>query len=276
MTDYIIRPITIEDALDAAEIWTSVFGDDERLVFEFFRFFDYQEGFGACAEYQGKVVAAAYCPEGMAYVEADGTVHPGAYLYAVATLPEHRGKGLAKAICQALRNTAWAKGREYIFTRPSEPGLYPWYEDAIGAIPAMGCRVLEVEAVPTDIPPYMQLDAWQYLELRTKYLEGLPHVHMDIDWLQFESNIHGFSGGGYFAVGDFVLDCYQDETTAYISEILPLPTPAQAEAVCQGFMAIGGAQKCICTIHGEGQYVSAASNQCDVPKSNPWFGPCFG
>lgn len=276
MSNYIIRPLTIDDALEASEIWTQVFGDDERLVFEFYRLFSHQYGFGMCAELDGKLVATAYCPEDMYYVEPDGTEHAGAYLYAVATLPAHRKHGLAKKMCHALLDIAWEQGKEFVFTKPSEESLYGWYEEKVGMIPAMGGRTLHFTAKKEGYMPFMQLLPDAYLELRTKYLEGLPHVRQSIWWLKWEQNLHDFYGGGFYAVGDYIVDMYHDGSTLQINEMLPHPTPEAAEEVCYALMTIAGAEKCSCTIYGDEKYVSVAANQCDIPKNNPWFGPCFG
>lgn len=276
MSDYIVRPLTMDDALDASELWTLVFGDDERLVFEFYRLFAHQPGFGWCAEHAGKIVAAAYCPEDMYLVEPDGTEHPGAYLYAVATHPDHRKHGLAKEICIALKEHAWTRGTEYVFTRPSEESLYPWYEEKIGAVPSMGCQKLELTAGDPVYQPYMELLPDAYLELREKFLQGLPHVRMSIWWLKWEKLLHQFYGGGFYAIGDHIADMYYDGAMLQVNEILPHPTPETAAEVCSALMQIVGAQKCVCTIYGQEHYVSCAANQCEVPKNNPWFGPCFG
>ncbi len=276
MNDYTIRPMTMDDALDASELWTLVFGDDERLVFEFYRLFAHQPGFGWCAEYEGKIVAAAYCPEDMYLVQADGSEEPGAYLYAVATHPDHRERGLANAICNALKEYAWTRDTQYVFTRPSEESLYPWYAEKVGAEPCMGGEVCRFTADRPVVLPYMELLPDAYLELREKYLSGLPHVRMSIWWLKWEQLLHQFYGGGFYAIGDHIATFYNDGETIQVSELLPHPTREQAEQVCRGLMYIAGASRCVCTIHGEGQYVSCAAKNGRIPKSNPWFGPCFG
>lgn len=277
INEYTIRPLTMDDALEASELWTLVFGDDERLVFEFYRLFAHQYGFGACAEIDGKLVAAAYCPEDMYYVEPDGTEHKGAYLYAVATHPDHRDQGLAKAVCRLLQEIAWSRDTEYIFTKPSQPGLYDWYAEKIGAQPVMNCKQLTFIAKEAVVMPHMRLPPDAYLELRTKYLTGLPHVRQSIWWLKWEQNLHDFYGGGFYAVGDYILDLYQDGDTLQINEILPHPTDETAETLCNAMMTITRATKCVCTIHGDAErYVSVAANGCALPQNNPWFGPCFG
>ena len=276
MREYTIRPMTMDDALDASELWTLVFGDDERLVFEFYRLFAHQPGFGWCAEHEGKIVAAAYCPEDMYLVQPDGSEQAGAYLYAVATHPDHRKQGLAKDICNALKEYAWTRDTQWVFTRPSEEGLYGWYAEKVGAVPSMGAQALRFTAAEPLVLPYMELLPDAYLELREKHLAGLPHVRMSIWWMKWESLLHQFYGGGFYAIGDHIATFYNDGITLQVSEILPHPTAEQAESVCRTLMTLSGAANCVCTVHGEGRYVSTVAKDGAVPHDNPWFGPCFG
>lgn len=275
-SDPIIRLLTIDDAPQATKLWSLVFGDDEHLVLEFFRLFAHQSGFGACAEVDGNIVAAAYAPEGMDYISPKGTAHSGVYLYAVATHPDHREKGLARRVCSLLKETAWAQGKEYLFTRPSEESLYAWYEEKIGAVPVMGCQTLHFERTGDVSLPCRQLSPDAYLKLRTKSLGSLPHVRQSIRWMNWEQKLHDAYGGGFFAVGDHIADIYQDGKMIHVNELLPHPMPEQAKDICEALMILSNASQCECMLHGSGHYVSVAANGCGIPDDNPWFGPCFG
>jgi len=275
-SEYTIRLLTMDDAAQAAKLWSLVFGDEEPLVLEFFRLFAHQPGFGACAEQDGNIVAAAYCPGDMDYTEPNGTVHAGAYLYAVATHPNHRKQGLAQAVCRLLQQTAWEQGRKYMFTRPSEESLYAWYEEKIGAVPLMGGQKLHFERADGVCLPHRQLSPEDYLALRIRALSGLPHVHQGLRWMQWEQLLHNQYGGGFFTVGDHIADIYSDGNSLTVNELLPHPTPQQAKEICRALMSATNTSKCECLISGNEKYVSVAANGCDLPDCNPWFGPCFG
>lgn len=275
-SDSKIRLLTMDDAPQAAKLWSLVFGDEEPLVLEFFRLFAHQAGFGACAEQDGKIVAAAYCPGDMDFVEPDGTLHAGAYLYAVATHPDYRKQGLAHAVCRLLQDTAWELGKEYIFTRPSEESLYAWYEEKIGAIPLMGGQKLHFARIETTALPYRQLSPEDYLALRSKALHELPHVHQGPGWMQWEQLMHTAYGGGFYAVGDHIADFYSDSNSLVVNELLPHPTPEQAKKLCEALMTITNTNECECMIRGNDKYVSVAAKGHDLPDCNPWFGPCYG
>jgi len=276
--EYTIRLLTMDDAPQAAALWSLVFGDDEATVLEFFRLFGHQQGFGACAEAEGKIVAAAYSPAGTDYITPDGTSYSGAYLYAVATHPNFRKHGLARKVCSLLKETAWAQGRQYLFTRPSEDSLYDWYEEKIGAVPLLGGEKRSFSLTEEAALPCRRLLTEEYAQLRSRYLKGLPHVRQSSRWLSWESVLHESYGGGFYAVGGHIADVYADTSTKtlYVNELLPHPTHEQAQQICSALMTLTGTDRCECMLHGSGRYVSVAANECPMPEANPWFGPCYG
>ena len=275
-SDYNIRLLTMADAPQAAGLWSAVFGDEESVVLDFFRLFGTQQSFGACAEMDGTIAAAAYAPEGVDYIFPDGSSHEGVYLYAVATHPDHRERGLARKVCSLLKETALQQGKSYLFTRPSEESLYAWYEEKIGAVPAMGCEALAFEKTEGAPLPCSRLTAEGYLALRRSCLQGLPHADQSLDWLLWEQSLHNAYGGGFYQVGEAIADVYFDGDSVHVNELLPHPTPQTAEAVCQALMSHLGAGKCTCIIHGTDRYVSAAALSEALPPENGWFGPCYG
>lgn len=274
MNETIIRPLTLADAPQAAALWSLVFGDEEVLVREFFRIFAHTPHFGMCAEQNSTITAAAYCPQGTDYITASGELRKGAYLYAVATHPDHRKQGLAAKLCQALKEQVLAAGCEYLFTKPSEESLYPWYEEKIGAQPCMGAAVLEFhrnDAAPLSVSP-LSPDA--YLRRRDALLLDLPHVRHNENWMRWEQLLHEAYGGAFCAVGEHIADYFSDGSTVQINELLPHPSREAAERAAQALMAHTGTDRCVCTIYGEAHYISAATRNADLPAG--WFGPCYG
>lgn len=277
MTNYNIRPLTNFDAIDAAALWKATFGDDERLVYEFFRLFDYLPTFGMCAEYEGRIVAAAYCPTGIDLVVPGEPARRAAYLYAVATDPEHRNRGLSKELCTRLKDAAFAAGCEYVFTKPSEESLYPWYEEAIGAAPVLGCNRYAFNVGEPATMAILQMNPEAYGTLREVFLKDVPHIRFNDSWLTWEQHVHEWYGGGFFAVGHYAADMYYYGDTLVINELIPPADDETVAAVCNALMNIAEAEKCTCVTPGNREnYVSCAANQCELPKNNPWFGPVFG
>jgi len=273
MKDYTIRPLTMEDAPQAAALWSLVFGDNEALVQEFFRIFAHSPHFGVCAEQNGIIAAAAYCPQGTDYVTADGTVRKGAYLYAVATHPRHRKRGLAAELCKDLKEQV-LENNEILFTKPSEESLYPWYAEKIGAVPTMGMTSAVFDLGEQSDLPAASLSPADYMARRDAALQGLPHVRHDEHWTQWAHLLHQAYSGGFCAVGDFIADYFSDGSTLQINELLPHPTMEQAERVAQALMEHTNTLRCTCTLLGTEHYVSAVTK--DGPLPTGWFGVCYG
>ena len=105
-------------------LWNRVFGDDEDYIKLFFKEAYYDcECFGEIVA--DEVVSAFYLLKSS--IKSGGKVYKGRYLYAAATLPECRGKGLmAKLIGEAI---AYAEDEnlDFIALVPADDGLYDYY-----------------------------------------------------------------------------------------------------------------------------------------------------
>ena len=123
-------------------------------------------------------------PYGIA--QADGRVREARYLYAVATAPECRGRGLATALLQAVA----AEGVP-CFLRPMSASLFDFY-GKVGLFPISPVLELSGTALPTD-ECFDVLTAAEYLAARADFLKP-PYAVPHADFLAL-----GFRFGG--AVG---------------------------------------------------------------------------
>ena len=128
-----IRMAVPEDRASLRELWYQVFKDSYPLIDTFLRDLP-QTGFAAVAETGGRPVSMAFILFGVSYRELSG-----AYLYAVATLPAYRGRGLSRSVQSFCRAEAQHRGVSFLSTSPSEPSLYPWYRRTLNLLPA--CKI---------------------------------------------------------------------------------------------------------------------------------------
>ena len=274
MSDAVIRPYRPADRGQAAGLWNRVFGDPEEVVCAFLDLFGTQSGFCMVADCSGTIAAAAYAMDGLTLCLPGQPPASGTYLYAVATDPEFRKRGLAAEICRALRDAAFARGIDCLFTHPAEMSLFPWYAEKIGAAPVLPCRTRTVTD-PDAALPVSELSPAEYGRLRERLLADTPHVAFPDTFLAWEHRLHAAYGGAFLRVGDGIADVFTDGKTAEIAELLHDAPECAARAV----LAHCGARTARVTLPGgDTPYISCAPASGTLPAGleQAWFGPVFG
>jgi len=141
-------------------LWKTVFGDSDSFLDIFFDL--------------------AYSPDRCRYREEDGRIvtalywfdcrYPGgklAYIYAVATLPEYRGKGLASRLLEETHCHLKELGYAGAVLKPAK-GLFPFYEK-LGYRNSGYIRRFPAEAASVSAK-IRRVSAQEYGRLRRKYL----------------------------------------------------------------------------------------------------------
>ncbi len=212
MTEPVLRRVRPGDEPALAALWHRVFGDPEALALAFLNELPALGG-GVCAEEAGKLLGAAY-------VVTDFTLgdRRAAYLYAVAVLPEARGRGLGMALTRAAAALGKELGAEILCTLPANAGLYPWYERLIGARCALYRREERCESAPG--AAVTALSAEEYGLRREALLQGLPHVSVGGAALRYEKENCRCFGGDLYALGEGIAAASVDEGEAQVRELL--------------------------------------------------------
>lgn len=106
------------------KLWNKVFGDDEDYIKLFFKDAYYDcECFAEI--YDDEVVSAFYLLK--CIIKLDGKIYNGRYLYAAATLPEYRNKGLMGKLISEARDYFKTKNIDFVALVPANDGLYDYY-----------------------------------------------------------------------------------------------------------------------------------------------------
>lgn len=100
-------------------LWERCFGDGPEVSGAFFERFP-PETHTRIVDRDGIAAMASWMP-----VTLEGKA--GAYVYAVATAPERRGRGLCRTLMGELEDALAAQGLAFTVLCPAEPSLYEFY-----------------------------------------------------------------------------------------------------------------------------------------------------
>ncbi len=124
-------------------IWRNGFHDGESTIKDFFT---KCEGLFECLVYtDGENAVAAMYIFDCAFCRSDGE-YKSAYLYALSTLPEYRGKGIMTELVKYAEAYLAEKGYDYIFLAPSENSLCGYYERLGFSV----CDLKKLADIPSD------------------------------------------------------------------------------------------------------------------------------
>lgn len=106
------------------QLWKTVFSDSEEYIKLFFEKAYYDgECFGEICD--GKIVSAFYLLK--CKIKLRGNTYSGRYLYAAATLPEYRSKGIMSKLINEALSYGNKQGLDFIALVPADDGLYDYY-----------------------------------------------------------------------------------------------------------------------------------------------------
>ena len=192
-----------EAAGQLRDLWRSAFGDDDAFIDSFFAVYG-KEGVAHTLSLGGRVVAALYALP--CVVCSGGVSYPAAYIYAVATVPDCRGRGYMRLLLERVEALLAARGCRVLFLLPADDALRSMYsrvgyaqcsrsaveECAVGAVSPAALRLEEVTGARAIYP------FWSSVE---RFFE--PFVLQSPELLQMNINNCRFLGGGvYAAVGE--------------------------------------------------------------------------
>lgn len=185
------------------ELWKAAFGDEDAFLDGFFST-AFSPSRCRRIEEAGCILAALYWFD----VTCDGKKM--AYIYAVATDPAHRGRGLCRRLMEDAKAVLQAQGYAGILLVPCEPGLVCMYAK-LGYSP---CTTVSVFRCKAGDPPVSlrQIGAGEYARLRAAMLPAGGVIQEGVNLAFLETYTTLYAGENFLtaiSMEDDVLHCQE-------------------------------------------------------------------
>ncbi|MDR1629188.1 MAG: GNAT family N-acetyltransferase [Oscillospiraceae bacterium] len=181
-------------------LWKTVFGDSDTVIDAFFATL-YDPQTTLVARNGGAVVSALYLLDcGLSVLKK---TYASFYLYAAATLPGFRGRGLMAELLSAAKEFALRRKKEFICLYPAEDSLYDFYQKH-GYEPVFKTKEISLKgtSVRTLIDPFCEvrpLELDDFAAVRDAALSGADALFFDKPVLAFQKTILEAYGGQAFS-----------------------------------------------------------------------------
>lgn len=183
------------------ELWQACFGDEEAYV----RFF-WENGFplgrGLLMKEDGRTVSMLFLLPGA--LAQSSNFLPAEYVYAVATLPEYRGRGYAAELVRSGAEMARSQKTAALCLLPANPSLYDYYAK-LGFVKGFRAQSFQNGYQPPLTPPleheFMQHEIMQEIMCRKRdaVWSRLGYFAWPPPLLAYMQREHVFTGGEVYA-----------------------------------------------------------------------------
>ena len=187
------------------KLWQEAFGDSDAFLDGFFSTAFAPERC-LCIRQGEEMLSAAY------WLDVQLPEGKGAYIYAVATAKQHRGKGLATVLLQEIHGLLVRRGYDAAILVPGEPALAQFY-GKMGYEFCGGIRECSALAKSPGVA-LRKIDAEEFGYLRRQYLPAGSVIQEGESLTFLETYAALYSGD------DFILAAYQEEDTVSGLELL--------------------------------------------------------
>jgi len=279
------------DECQLKALWQTVFGDSDEYLENFFCCM-YSPGMAIVAEADGKIVSCAFLLDLGDLVDGHGTeTGPCSVLYALATYPEYRGRGLGSAVVNGILKLSEKLDFSAAVICPAEPSLFDYYGKNFGYetyFTVSEKTVLRPDAISAKKTELRKINSREYGILREKYLSGRTHIKFNPRTLSYQQSLCTASGGDMYTFikdGSPIACCASEiyEDTMYIKELLFETDHSEDLFVSEIFSVFSAVNKIVLrtpelsgTSGRNFAMISAESKKpCKADLLPPWFGFAF-
>lgn len=211
------RKTTPNDIPALKTLWQEAFGDEKQDIDLFFETL-YPSAIGFCAEEDGDILSMLFAlPQ---TIVKDEKQCKAAYLYAVATKKDARGRGLCKAVFAYAEKELRKRYFGALLLSPASEELAELYAK-LGFLRQTGAKKVFLPCEKAQ-GQANEIGVQDYAGLRETLLWDIPHVRYDKAQLEY-----AVSGGKFYSLmagynmGCAAVKTGKDGTQAFVCELLP-------------------------------------------------------
>lgn len=167
-------------------LWKTVFGDSDLFIDAFFEI-AFSPDRCCYKEEDGQIISSLY------WLDCSWEGKQIAYIYAVATHPAHRGKGLASRLLQQAHRILKERGYAGAVLKPAK-GLFPFYE-RLGYVTSGFVDFFEATAAEIPVP-LKRLSEAEHALLRHQLLpkDGICQSNVTLEFFHRFAQVYGANG----------------------------------------------------------------------------------
>ena len=192
-------------------LWQTAFGDTATFLDIFFRT-AYAHDHCRCLLENGEITAILY------WIDCSVKDQKLAYIYAVATHPDHRGRGLCRMLMENTHTLLCSQGYAGAVLVPQQEGLRKMYARMgyfdIGSLDCFSCSTSE------DAVPLRAIGPDEFAELRRKMLPEDAVIQEGTGLAFLSEQLQFYAGDG------FLFAAYGEDGTLSVPELLGNQTVA--------------------------------------------------
>ena len=194
----LLRLSTAQDLPALHQVWKDVFSSpDEDLFFDHF----YKPDRCVVAEAGGIVCAMGFILPAGQFVYGD-TSYPCAMIYALATMPGYRNRGIGSAIVSKLVSQGRKAGYPVTILCPSSDDVFEYYSAKTDFSESFYITERKFSHITSNSKntQSQELSAKDYMKLRNKKLPVTAHIQSDLNIITYQKKLCDLSGGGLYKV----------------------------------------------------------------------------
>ena len=222
MKDVILRCPGKNEIRELQALWSAIFGSVGMDAF-FNILFDRELCVAAFNNKELCAMGYIVPTEGLVCREK---IHGCAMIYSVATAPDHRGKGYAKAVVKQLAVKAHTLGYPIATLSPSDETLFEFYEKNCGFTDHFYTEEklytkTQLRSLPNANTSPQKVSAETYAQMREDLLGQHTYIRQGSSILEYQRMICDEVGGGLYRIGDScaVIEV-SDDSAIFVKELL--------------------------------------------------------